>query len=198
MHLMRNSTDKHILLSLFISFLKIGAFTFGGGYAMLSLLESEFVDRKKWIDRNEFLDMVAVAESTPGPVAVNSATYIGYREAGVAGAAISTFAVALPSFVIIWVISLFFEKFLALEWVGRAFKGIEVCVVYLIFTAGLRMLKESEKNPLSVLIFISVLVLSVLFSVLSISFSSVFFILLSGMLYLVVSSLGNRKEKEGR
>lgn len=198
LHLMRNSTDKHILLSLFISFLKIGAFTFGGGYAMLSLLESEFVDRKKWIDRNEFLDMVAVAESTPGPVAVNSATYIGYREAGVAGAAISTFAVALPSFVIIWVISLFFEKFLALEWVGRAFKGIEVCVVYLIFTAGLRMLKESEKNPLSVLIFISVLVLSVLFSVLSISFSSVFFILLSGMLYLVVSSLGNRKEKEGR
>lgn len=198
MHLMRNSTDKHILLSLFISFLKIGAFTFGGGYAMLSLLESEFVDRKKWIDRNEFLDMVAVAESTPGPVAVNSATYIGYREAGVAGAAVSTFAVALPSFVIIWVISLFFEKFLALEWVGRAFKGIEVCVVYLIFTAGLRMLKESGKDPLSVLIFISVLVLSVLFSVLSISFSSVFFILLSGMLYLVVSSLGNRKGKEGK
>lgn len=198
LHLMRNSTDKHILLSLFISFLKIGAFTFGGGYAMLSILESEFVDRKKWIDRNEFLDMVAVAESTPGPVAVNSATYIGYREAGVAGAAISTFAVALPSFVIIWVISLFFEKFLALEWVGRAFKGIEVCVIYLIFTAGLRMLKESGKDPLSVLIFISVLVLSVLFSVLSISFSSVFFILLSGMLYLVVSSLGNRKGKEGR
>lgn len=195
---MRNSTDKHIFLSLFISFLKIGAFTFGGGYAMLSLLESEFVDRKKWIDKDEFLDMVAVAESTPGPVAINSATYIGYREGGVSGAAVSTFAVALPSFVIIWVISLFFESFLALEWVGRAFKGIEVCVVYLIFTAGLRMLEESEKKPLSVLIFVSVLVLSILFSVLSISFSSVFFILLSGMLYLVVSSLGSRKEKEGR
>ena len=197
LHLMRNRTDKHILLSLFLSFLKIGAFTFGGGYAMVSLLENEFVERKKWIDKNEFLDMVAVAESTPGPVAINSATYIGYREAGVAGSAISTFAVALPSFVIIWVISLFFESFLALEWIGWAFKGIEVCVVYLIFTAGLRMLEESDKNALSVVIFISVLVLSVLFSVLSISFSSVFFILLSGMLYLVVSSLGNRKGKEG-
>lgn len=195
---MKKRTDKHILLSLFLSFLKIGAFTFGGGYAMVSLLENEFVDRKKWIDRNEFLDMVAVAESTPGPVAINSATYIGYREGGVAGAAVSTFAVALPSFVIIRVISLFFEKFLALEWVGRAFKGIEVCVVYLIFTAGLRMLDENGKDPLSVLIFISVLVLSVLFSVLSISFSSVFFILLSGMLYLVVSSLVNRKGKEDR
>lgn len=195
---MRNKADKHILLSLFISFLKIGAFTFGGGYAMISLLESEFVERRKWIDKDEFLDMVAVAESTPGPVAINSATYIGYRKGGLSGAALSTFAVALPSFVIIWVISLFFDEFLAIEWVGRAFKGIEVCVVYLIFTAGLRMLGESEKSLLSTLIFLSVLVLSVLFSLLSISFSSVFFILLSGLLYLVVSSLGKcRKKEEG-
>ena len=88
------------LIQLFLMFLKIGAFTFGGGYAMIALLENEFIEKKKWIDREEFLNMVAIAESTPGPVAVNSATYIGYRVGGAAGAALSTLAVSIPSFVI--------------------------------------------------------------------------------------------------
>lgn len=177
------------LLSVFFSFLKIGAFTFGGGYAMIALLENEFVQKKKWIDKDEFLDMAAIAESTPGPIAINSATYIGYRIAGVLGSTVATIAVVIPSFVIIYAISLFFEKFLSLKWVGYAFNGIQVCVVYLILTAGLKMLKVSEKDALSIIIFIVVLVLSILFSVLSVSFSSVFFILLSGLLYLVVSAI---------
>lgn len=177
------------LLSVFFSFLKIGAFTFGGGYAMIALLENEFVQKKRWIDKDEFLDMAAIAESTPGPIAINSATYIGYRIAGVLGSTVSTIAVVIPSFVIIYAISLFFEKFLSLKWVGYAFNGIQVCVVYLILTAGLKMLKVSEKDALSIIIFIVVLVLSILFSVLSVSFSSVFFILLSGLLYLVVSAI---------
>ncbi len=177
------------LLSVFFSFLKIGAFTFGGGYAMIALLENEFVQKKKWIDKDEFLDMAAIAESTPGPIAINSATYIGYKIAGVFGSTVATIAVVIPSFVIIYIISLFFEKFLSLKWVGYAFNGIQVCVVYLILTAGLKMLKESEKDALSIIIFIVVLVLSILFSVLSVSFSSVFFILLSGLLYLVVSAI---------
>ena len=92
---------------LFGTFFKIGAFTFGGGYAMVALLEHEFVEEKRWLTREEFLDMVAIAESTPGPVAVNSATYIGYKLAGVAGAAASTLAVCLPSFAVIYLISLF-------------------------------------------------------------------------------------------
>lgn len=177
------------LISLFFSFLKIGAFTFGGGYAMIALLENEFVQKKRWIDKDEFLDMAAIAESTPGPIAINSATYIGYRIAGVLGSTVATIAVVIPSFVIIYAISLFFEKFLSLKWVGYAFNGIQVCVVYLILTAGLKMLKVSEKDALSIIIFIVVLVLSILFSVLSVSFSSVFFILLSGLLYLVVSAI---------
>ena len=114
------------LIQLFLTFLKIGAFTFGGGYAMIALLENEFIEKKKWIDREEFLNMVAVAESTPGPVAVNSATYLGYRVGGVAGAALSTLAVSIPSFVIIYLISLFFDKFLSLTYVAYAFKGIQV------------------------------------------------------------------------
>ena len=137
------------MLTLFLTFLKIGAFTFGGGYAMIALLENEFVEKKGWLDRDEFLDMAAIAESTPGPVAVNSATYLGYKIGGVAGAALSTLAVCLPSFVIIYVISLFFDQFLSLKYVAYAFRGIQACVVYLIFSAGLRMIKALDKSVMN-------------------------------------------------
>ena len=103
------------ITNLFGTFLKIGAFTFGGGYAMVALLQNEFVEEKKWVTKEEFLDMVAIAESTPGPMAVNSATYIGYRIAGTAGAAAATTAVCIPSFVVIYLISLFFDQFLSLR-----------------------------------------------------------------------------------
>ena len=126
-------TGMKLICSLFITFLKIGAFTFGGGYAMIALLENEFVEKKKWLEKSEFLDMVAVAESTPGPVAINSATYIGYKIAGFAGAAMSTLAVCIPSFFVIYGISLFFDQFLSLRWVSCAFRGIQVCVIYLIY-----------------------------------------------------------------
>ena len=97
--------------ALFATFFKIGAFTFGGGYAMVALLEHEFVEEKQWVTREEFLDMVAIAESTPGPVAINSATYLGYHMAGFWGALVSTVAVVLPSFLIIFAISLVFDQF---------------------------------------------------------------------------------------
>lgn len=181
---------------LFLTFLKIGAFTFGGGYAMIALLETEFIDRKKWMTREEFLDMVAIAESTPGPVAINSATYIGYKVAGVAGAALSTLAVSLPSFVIIYLISLFFDRFLALEWVSRAFRGIQVCVVYLIFTAGFDMLKNLRMDALSLAIFLCVLAVMTAFSILSVGFSSIFYILLSGLVGLTAYSLRRLSRKE--
>ena len=128
--------------ALFATFFKIGAFTFGGGYAMVALLEHEFVEEKQWVTREEFLDMVAIAESTPGPMAVNSATYIGYKLEGVPGAAASTLAVCLPSFAVIYAISLFFDQFLQLSVVSSAFRGIQVCVVYLVLSAGLKMLKN--------------------------------------------------------
>ncbi len=154
---------------------------------------------KIWLDKTEFLDIVAIAESTPGPVAINSATYIGYKNCGVLGSVAATVAVALPSFVIIYIISLFFDAFISIEWVYYAFKGIQVCVVYLILSAGLRMLKDIKKDCESVIILIFVFVLSLLFSILSVSFSSVFFILLAGLFYLSLSSIkrgGGKKEEE--
>ena len=102
-------------IDLFITMLKIGLFTFGGGYAMIALLENEFVSRRKWIEKNEFLDMVAIAESTPGPIAINAATYIGYRVLRFRGSLIATVGVCIPSFAIIYVISLFFDEFLSLN-----------------------------------------------------------------------------------
>ena len=175
--------------TLFWTFLKIGAFTFGGGYAMVALLEHEFVEEKQWVSREEFLDMVAIAESTPGPVAVNSATYIGYKIDGTAGAAASTVAVCIPSFVVIYCISLFFDRFLSLTVVAHAFRGIQVCVIYLILSAGLKMLRQLERNAFNVCILAAVIAAMVGCSVAAVSFSSIYYILLSGaagvLLYLV-------------
>lgn len=165
---------------LFWTFFKIGAFTFGGGYAMVALLQNEFVEEKKWVTKEEFLDMVAIAESTPGPVAVNSATYIGYKIEGAAGAAASTVAVCLPSFAVIYLISLFFDQFLRLSVVASAFHGIQVCVIYLILSAGLKMLKQLERSAFNMVILAAVVLAMVSFSVMAVSFSSIFYILFSG------------------
>lgn len=182
---------------LFGSFLKIGLFTFGGGYAMIALLENEFVIRRKWISKEEFLTMTAISESTPGPMAVNSATYLGYQMGGFAGALTATIAVCIPSFLIIYLISLFFDQFLSLTLVAKAFQGVKVCVVYLILSAGLRLLQSLQKTVLNTVLLLTVLVVMTVFSLLSIRFSSVFYILICGMagvfLYLIRLLSGKRR-----
>ena len=186
---------KH--LGLFLTMLKIGLFTFGGGYAMIALLENEFVSKKNWIERDEFLDMVAVAESTPGPIAINAATYIGYKLLGVLGSVTATVSVCIPSFLIIYTISLFFDVFLSLTLVAYAFKGIQVCVIWLILSAGLKMLKQMEKTPFNIVILSAVISCMVVFSVFSVSFSTIFYILASGSIGLFLYLLGLlRKRKE--
>ena len=130
--------------------------------------------------------MVVVAESTPGPVAINSATYIGYKIAGFAGATMSTLAVCIPSFFVIYGISLFFDQFLSLRWVSCAFRGIQVCVIYLILTAGLKMLKSIDKNTLNLTLLTLVMASMLCCSITAVSFSSVFYILICGAVGLVV------------
>ena len=177
------------LLSLFASMLKIGAFTFGGGYAMISLLDNEFVTRKGWIDSEEFMDLVIIAESTPGPIAINCSTYIGYKRFGFLGAAVGTLGMCLPSFLIIFLISLFFDRFLEIPWVASAFRGIQACVVFLILSAGIKMLRRMKKTVFNVAVTVVTLVLSIVFSLLSVSFSSILYILISGALGLLIYSL---------
>lgn len=180
--------------ALFITFLKIGAFTFGGGYAMIALLEEEFIQRRKWLDKDEFLDMAAIAESTPGPVAINSATYLGYKLAKVPGAVTATVAVCLPSFLIIYAISLFFEQFTQLTVIANAFKGIQVCVIYLIFSAGVRMLKALDKSPFATGVLAAVMLVMVGLSLAGVSVSSILLILLSGAAGVAAWLIGRRKE----
>lgn len=180
--------------TLFFTFFKIGLFTFGGGYAMIALLEEEFIQRRKWLDKDEFLDMTAIAESTPGPVAINSATCLGYKLAKVPGAATATVAVCLPSFLIIYAISLFFEQFTQLTVIANAFKGIQVCVIYLIFSAGVRMLKALDKSPFATGVLAAVMLVMVGLSLAGVSVSSILLILLSGAAGVAAWLIGRRKE----
>ena len=177
-------------LNLFLTMFKIGLFTFGGGYAMIALLENEFVSKREWIEKDEFLDMVAIAESTPGPIAINAATYIGYKMLGFLGSFTATVAVCIPSFVIIYAISLFFDAFLSITLVSYAFRGIQVCVIWLILSAGLKMLKQMKKTGFNILILSAVILCMVLFSVFSISFSTIFYILISGGIGLFIYAIG--------
>ena len=129
-------------LELFWTFFKIGLFTFGGGYAMISLIEDEVARRRGWIGEEELTEVFAVAESTPGPIAINCATYVGYRQAGLAGGVAATLGVVLPSFIIIYVISLFLDRFMALTVIANAFRGIQVAVAFLILRAGVRLIRR--------------------------------------------------------
>lgn len=183
-------------LSLFLTMLKIGLFTFGGGYAMIALLENEFVEKKKWLEKDEFLDVAAIAESTPGPIAINAATYIGYKNSGVIGSMIATLGICIPSFVIIYAISLFLDAFLSLTLVAYAFKGIQICVVYLILTAGLKMLKQMKKTVFNTVIISVTLISMIVLSLFAVKFSTIFYILISGACGVVVYFLGKIRKEE--
>ena len=184
-------------LNMFLTMLKIGLFTFGGGYAMIALLEDEFVSKKKWVDHEEFLDIAAIAESTPGPIAINAATYIGYKLFGILGSIVATVAICIPSFVIIYAISLFFDAFLSFTLVAYAFRGIQVCVVYLILSAGLKMLQKMKKTAFNIAVISSVTLLTLTFSVLAVNVSSIFMILVCGIAGLTAYLIKNINDTRG-
>ena len=193
----RNATGRlKSLWLLFINMLKIGLFTFGGGYAMIHLLENEFVSKKKWIEEDEFMDLVAIAESTPGPIAINCSTYIGYKKEKILGAVLATLGMCIPSFTIIFFISLFFNQFLLIGWVAAAFKGIQVCVVFLILSAGVKMLKKMKKKPFNLIVMSATFLCMVAFGVFAVSFSSIFYILISGFVGLLIYLIGYFKSKK--
>ncbi len=170
-------TDRRRLWELFGVFFKIGLFTFGGGYAMISLIENEVGEKRGWITADELMEVFAIAESTPGPIAINSATYIGYRRAGPLGSACATLGVVLPSFVIIYVISLFIEQFMALRVVANAFRGIQVAVGFLILRAGLRMVRKMKKRAFTVALCAGAFLAMLAISLFGLRFSSIWLIL---------------------
>lgn len=171
-----------MLLTLFWAFFKIGLFTFGGGYAMIAQVKETIVEKKKWLEEDELLHIITIAESTPGPIAINMATYIGYKKKGVLGSACATLGVVLPSLVIIFAISLFLDAFMQNVYVQYAFAGIKCAVAFLIVKAGWNLFVKMEKKPLPLITFAAVFVAMVLLELFSLSFSSIFFILIGGVI----------------
>lgn len=181
--------DKHVLKDLFVTFFKIGLFTFGGGYAMISLVEDECVGKKHWITHDEMSYLVVLAESTPGPMAINSSTYVGYKKGGMTGSIASTVGVVLPSFIIILIIATFLDKFLDIVWVANAFKGIKVAVGILILNAAIGMMKHIRKEAMPVIILILSTVIMLIVNIFAIDFSTIALLTIAGgftfMLYLI-------------
>ncbi|MBE5752621.1 MAG: chromate transporter [Clostridiales bacterium] len=171
------------LLELFWSFFKIGLFTFGGGYAMIPLIQKEAVESKKWISDDDILEIIAIAESTPGPIAINSATFVGYRVRGFWGSFFATLGVVMPSFLIILTIAFVLKEFQSIAVVKYAFWGIRAGVLALIFKAVVNMYKKSKKNLFSHIVMFSAFFIVAFFNV------NVIFVIIGCALAGLISAL---------
>ena len=181
-----------LLLDLFLTFMKIGLFTFGGGYAMIPLIESNCVDKKGWITHEEMMDITVIAESTPGPIAINCATYVGLKKKGVAGSIAATFGVVLPSFIIILLISFFLDRFLEIRWVASAFRGIKLAVGVLIVDAAVRMIRKLDKQPLAVTVLCVSFAAMLLINIFALRVSTIVLMLLAAVTGLAVFLIKRR------
>ena len=185
-----------ILLDLFLVFFKIGLFTFGGGYAMLALIEDICVEKKKWITHEEMMDITVIAESTPGPIAINLATYVGYKLRKIPGALIATIGMIIPSFFIVFLISQFLDRFLEIKWVSSAFQGIKIAVAILIIDAAVKMIRKMKKKPFQITMMIAALISMLVINVLALHFSSLVIMLAGAAAGLIFYAVQNQREKE--
>ena len=174
-----------MLFELFWTFFKIGLFTFGGGYAMIANIREEIVEKKKWLTEDELVEIITVAESTPGPIAINMATFVGYKKKGVLGSAFATLGVVLPSLIIIYIISLFLDTFMENKYVAYAFSGIQCAVAFLILKAGIGMFKKLKKKLLPILTFVLTLAALILFEIFAVNVSSIILIIIGGIVGIV-------------
>lgn len=175
-----------MLFKLFYTFAKIGLFTFGGGYGMIAIVQDECVEKKKWITEDEFATVLTIAESTPGPIAINCATYTGYAQGGILGSIAATFGVVLPSFIIIYLISIFFDNLLAFPLIANALKGIQIGVGILILRAGYNLWKKTEKKPFSVVIFLCALLIMLAIDFFAWNFSTIALLVIAGVIGVLV------------
>lgn len=179
-------------LQLFLTFAKIGVMTFGGGYAMLPILQREVCETKKWADDSEIMDYYAIGQCTPGIIAVNVATFIGKKQKGIPGGIVATLGMVFPSLVIITVIAAVLHSFMDIVWIGHAFAGIRVCVCVFILNAVLKLWKSAVVDVWTFIIFALVFVGSVILDL-----SPVLYVIVAGVAGVALSMLGVRKEKPG-
>ncbi len=186
-----------LLWSLFSSFFKIGLFTFGGGYAMIPLIQNECAERRKWIQHDELMDIIVIAESTPGPISVNCATYVGYKQARFFGAVWATLGLVIPSFAVIYILSLFFSNILEIPVIANAFRGIKIAVGILIFNVGLKLFRNMDKIKQPVIIFSCSLLASLAIHFFNLGFSSIHIVLIAGLAGYVIYIVSQRKNSGG-
>ena len=187
----------NILCDLFLTFAKIGLFTFGGGYAMIPLIEDACVEKKRWITHDEMMNVAVIAESTPGPIAINCATFVGYRQKGLIGAAAATVGVVLPSFCIIFLVSMFLDRFLEIAWIAHAFMGIRLAVGILIVDAAVRMIGKMKKKPLRLAILGCAFFVMLLADIFALRISSIALLLAAAFVSLVLFMIKQNTGKAG-
>ena len=185
------------LIELFLTFAKIGLFTFGGGYAMIALIEDACVDKKHWITHDEMMNITVIAESTPGPIAINCATYVGYKQKGFVGALAATIGMILPSFCIIFAISKFLDHFLEITWIAHAFQGIKIAVGILILDAAIKMLQKMQKKVMPRAIMLCGFAAMLLINIFSVRISSIILMLTAGLVSLIIFMIKKPAAKGG-
>lgn len=186
-----------LLAELFGTFAKIGLFTFGGGYAMISMIEHTCVEKKQWITHDEMMDITVIAESTPGPIAINCATYTGYKKAGIPGAVIATLGIVLPSFLVIWMISLFLEPVLQIPVVANAFRGIKAAVGILILDAAVTMIRKMPKKKFARGVMVCALAVMLAVNLFSWKLSSIVLMLTAALVSIAVFAVQKAAGKKG-
>ena len=187
----------NIYLDLFLTFAKIGLFTFGGGYAMISLIENSCVEKKQWITHDEMMNVTVIAESTPGPIAINCATFVGYKKAGFLGAVIATLGIVVPSFSVIYLISMFLDNFLEITLIANAFKGIKIAVGILILDAGITMVKKMHKKVLPRAIMVCSFIAMLAINIFAWNFSSISLMLIAAVISLAIFIVKGAPEQKG-
>ena len=186
------------LLELFLTFAGIGLFTFGGGYAMIPLIEDICVEKKKWINHDEMMNLAVIAESTPGPIAINCATFVGFRQGGLIGAAAATVGMTVPSFCIIFLISMFLDDFLTITWIAHAFMGIKIAVGILIVDAAVKMIRKMKKKPVPLAFLICAFLAMLVIDIFALRISSITLMLTAGVISLAIFAVGRRDGMTGQ
>ena len=187
----------NILVDLFFTFAKIGLFTFGGGYAMIAMIENNCVERKQWITHDEMINITVIAESTPGPIAINCATFTGYKKAGFMGALVATLGMISPSFVVIYLISAFLDNFLELTILANAFKGIKIAVGFLILDAAITMVKKMHKKKLPRAIMVCSCIAMFCINIFALDFSSISLMIIAAVVSLTIFVANGAPEQKG-
>jgi len=182
----------NIISDLFLTFARIGAFTFGGGYAMIALIEDACVTKKQWITHEEMMQMIVIAESTPGPIAINCATYVGYKKGKFPGAAAATLGMVMPSFLILYIISLYLDTFLGIRWIASAFKGIRAAVGLLIADAAVRMFRKTKPKGAQLVIMTAAFSVMLLSNLFYLHISSIVIMLCAAVVSLALYAMKNR------